>query len=131
MAQRLTERSRHTCPLCERETAGRLVTDGDRIAFHCSACCKRHTIGTMIAPAPRCVACGELADICHGHGLFSGAYAGDIIAAHDDGQHERCHPAACDGAADALAAEALAILTADRCTVHGIARCTICHAVTR
>ena len=83
------------------------------------------------ADAARCVVCGEPADYCQGHGPTGDPYGWQILAAHDDGDHERCHPAGCDAKRDALAVDALAILTADRCTVHGIARCTICHVVTR
>ena len=47
------------------------------------------------ATAERCIACAEPADYCLGHGPIGDAYGWSILTAHDDGDHERCHPAAC------------------------------------
>lgn len=43
-----------------------------------------------------CPACGEPIDYCQGHGEIGDPVGAAILAAHDDGDHSRCHPAGCD-----------------------------------
>jgi len=72
-----------------------------------------HGPAVVIAPIPRedgptedgpteddarCIACGEFADYCQGHGAIGDPYGWAILAAHDDDDHTRCHPAACGDA---------------------------------
>ena len=41
-----------------------------------------------------CPACGEFIDYCHGHGVIGDPDGAAILEAHDDGNHEGCHPTA-------------------------------------
>ena len=45
-----------------------------------------------------CPACGAPIDYCTGHGEIGDPRGASILAAHDDGDHKRCHPAGCDDA---------------------------------
>ncbi|WNM66122.1 hypothetical protein SEA_WHEEZY_82 [Gordonia phage Wheezy] len=46
----------------------------------------------------RCVACGEPVDYCQGHGEIGDPVGRAILDAHDDGDHNNCHPLGCDDA---------------------------------
>ncbi|QZD98926.1 hypothetical protein SEA_TRACKER_83 [Gordonia phage Tracker] len=46
----------------------------------------------------RCVACGEPVDYCAGHGEIGDPVGRAILDAHDDGDHNNCHPLGCDDA---------------------------------
>jgi hypothetical protein len=52
----------------------------------------------MLAEAlSRCPVCGDVIDYCQGHGPIGDPVGARILAAHDDGDHDRCHPdAGCD-----------------------------------
>jgi hypothetical protein len=40
-----------------------------------------------------CPACGTVIDYCQGHGEIGDPAGFRLLAAHDDGNHEACHPA--------------------------------------
>jgi hypothetical protein len=46
----------------------------------------------------RCPACGDVIDYCQGHGEIGDPMGHATLAAHDDGQHDGCHPDGCDEA---------------------------------
>lgn len=45
-----------------------------------------------------CPVCGEPIDYCQGHGEIGDPFGAAILADHDDGKHEQCHPAGCPDA---------------------------------
>lgn len=47
-------------------------------------------------PGPRCVACGDPIEYCSGHGEIGDPVGFEILRAHDDGDHRRCDPVACE-----------------------------------
>ncbi|QFP97764.1 hypothetical protein KNU79_gp82 [Gordonia phage NadineRae] len=51
----------------------------------------------------RCVVCGEVVDYCQGHGSIGDPDGAAVLRAHDDGDHDGCHPAGCDDAQRAAA----------------------------
>ncbi|QAU07324.1 hypothetical protein SEA_NOSILAM_83 [Gordonia phage NosilaM] len=52
--------------------------------------------GADVETDPRCVACGEPIDYCQGHGEIGDPVGAAILDAHDDGDHNNCHPLGCD-----------------------------------
>lgn len=44
----------------------------------------------------RCPACGDPIDYCLGHGEIGDPAGAAILADHDAGVHDRCHPDGCD-----------------------------------
>jgi hypothetical protein len=46
----------------------------------------------------RCPACGSPIDYCQGHGPIGDPHGAFILASHDLGEHEYCHPAGCEEA---------------------------------
>lgn len=43
-----------------------------------------------------CPACGSSMDYCQGHGPSGDPLGYAILVAHDDGEHDNCHPDGCD-----------------------------------
>lgn len=48
-----------------------------------------------------CPACGQPVDYCQGHGESGDPEGFEVIAKHDNGDHEGCHPDGCEVAKDA------------------------------
>lgn len=42
--------------------------------------------------ASRCPACGDVIDYCSGHGSLGDPDGARVLALHDDGDHDECHP---------------------------------------
>jgi hypothetical protein len=52
---------------------------------------------------PRCPVCADPSDYCQGHGEIGDPAGFAILTAHDDGNHDDCHPYGCDEAPRHLA----------------------------